>query len=50
MGRNNRRNRQLSGFFHPPEGVRARYLALLDDWFIAELRGEVEALKRRLEL
>jgi hypothetical protein len=43
------RRRHLSGFFHLPEGVQARYLALLDDWFVAEHWAEVEALKRRLE-
>ena len=29
--------------------VQARYLALLEDWFVAEHREEVEALKRRVE-
>jgi len=45
----NCRKRHLSGFFHLPEGVKVRYLALLEDWFIAEHRGEVEALKARLD-
>ena len=49
-GSPNCRRRHLSGFFHLSEGVQARYLALLDDWFVAEHRAEVEALKRRLEL
>jgi GNAT superfamily N-acetyltransferase len=43
------RRRHLSGFFHLPVDVQARYLALLDDWFVAEHRDEVEALKRRVE-
>jgi GNAT superfamily N-acetyltransferase len=43
------RKRHLSGFFHLPDQVQARYLALLDDWFVAEHRDEVEALKRRVE-
>jgi hypothetical protein len=29
--------------------AQARHLALLDDWFVAEHRDEVEALKRRVE-
>ena len=48
-GSPNCRKRHLSGFFHLPEDVKVRYLALLDDWFIAEHRGEVEALKARLD-
>ena len=43
------RKRHLSGFFHLPVGVQARYLALLEDWFVAEHREEVEALKRSIE-
>jgi uncharacterized protein len=43
------RKRILSGFFHLPVEVQARYLALLDDWFVAEHRDEVEALERRVE-
>jgi len=43
------RKRHLSGFFHLPEEVQARYLALLDDWFVGEHQDEVEALKRRAE-
>ena len=43
------RKHHLSGFFHLPEDVQARYLALLEDWFVAEHRDEVEALKRRVE-
>lgn len=43
------RRRHLSGFFHLPVDVQARYLALLEDWFLAEHRDEVEALKRRIE-
>jgi hypothetical protein len=39
------RRRHLSGFFHLPVKVQARYLALLEDWFVAEHRDEVEALK-----
>jgi hypothetical protein len=42
------RKHHLSGFFHLPSDVQARYLALLDDWFIAEHRGEVEALNRKV--
>jgi GNAT superfamily N-acetyltransferase len=41
------RERHLSGFFHLPEDVQARYLALLDEWFIAEHRDKVDDLKRR---
>lgn len=43
------RKRHLSGFFHLPMGVQARYLALLEDWFVAEHRDEVGILKRRIE-
>ena len=43
------RKRHLSGFFHLPVDVQARYLALLEDWFVAEHRDEVEILKRRIE-
>ena len=43
------RRRHLSGFFHLPVDVQARYLALLEDWFVAEHREEVEAMKRRVE-
>jgi GNAT superfamily N-acetyltransferase len=43
------RKRHLSGFFHLPVDVQARYLALLEDWFVAEHRDEVEMLKRRIE-
>ena len=43
------RKRHLSGFFHLPVDVQARYLALLEDWFVAEHREEVEILKRRIE-
>jgi hypothetical protein len=43
------RKRHLSGFFHLPVDVQARYLALLDDWFVAEHRDEVDGLKRRVE-
>ena len=43
------RKRHLSGFFHLPVDVQARYLSLLEDWFVAEHRDEVEALKRRVE-
>ncbi|MDR3619190.1 MAG: SET domain-containing protein-lysine N-methyltransferase [Paludisphaera borealis] len=42
------RKLHLSGFFHLPEAVQFRYLALLDDWFIAENQDEVDALKRRI--
>ncbi len=41
------RERHLSGFFHLPTEVQARYLALLDDWFVNEHGDEVEALKQR---
>ena len=40
------RKHHLSGFFHLPVEIQARYLALLEDWFVAEHREEVEALKR----
>jgi hypothetical protein len=40
------RNHHLSGFFHLPIDVQARYLALLEDWFVAEHRDEVDSLKR----
>jgi hypothetical protein len=43
------RKRHLSGFFHLPVDVQGRYLALLDDWFVAEHRVEVDALKRRID-
>ena len=43
------RRRHLSGFFHLPVEVQARYLALLEDWFVAEHRDEVEALKGTIE-
>lgn len=43
------RKHLLSGFFHLPEEVQARYLTLLDDWFVAEHRDEVNALKSRIE-
>jgi hypothetical protein len=41
------RKHHLSGFFRLPSDIQARYLALLDDWFVAEHRGEVEDLKRK---
>jgi GNAT superfamily N-acetyltransferase len=43
------RRRHRSGFFHLPVDVQARYLALLDDWFVAEHWDEVEILKRRVD-
>jgi uncharacterized protein len=43
------RRHLLSGFFHLPVGVQARYLALLEDWFVAEHRHDVEALKRQVD-
>jgi hypothetical protein len=43
------RKRHFSGFFHLPLDVQARYLALLEDWFVAEYWEEAEALKRRIE-
>jgi GNAT superfamily N-acetyltransferase len=42
------RRRHLSGFFHLPEEVQARYLGLLEDWFVAEHRDEVAILKGRI--
>ena len=39
----------LSGFFYLPVEVQARYLALLEDWFVAEHREEVDALKLWVE-
>jgi uncharacterized protein len=44
------RKLHLSGFFHLPESVQIRYLALLDDWFVAEHQEEVEVLKGRIRL
>jgi hypothetical protein len=35
--------------FYLPVDLQARYLALLEDWFVAEHRHEVDALKRRIE-
>lgn len=46
----NCRKHHLSGFFHLPEGLQVQYLALLDDWFVAEHRGEVAALKGLVDL
>ena len=43
------RKHLLSGFFHLPEEVQARYLALLEDWFVDEHRNEVDTLKSRIE-
>ncbi len=43
------RKRHVSGFFHLPVDVQARYLALLEDWFVGEHREEVKILKRRIE-
>jgi uncharacterized protein len=43
------RKRHFSGFFHLPVDVQARYLALLEDWFIAEYHKEVTILKRQIE-
>ena len=43
------RRRHRSGFFHLPEEVQARYLALLEDWSVAQHREGVEILKRRVE-
>jgi uncharacterized protein len=43
------RNHHLSGFFHLPVDIQARYLALLEEWFVAEHWEEAEALKRRIE-
>ena len=43
------RRRHLSSFFHLTVDVQARYLALLEDWFVAEHREEVEALKRKVD-
>jgi uncharacterized protein len=43
------RRHHLSGFFHLPVDVQARYLALLEDWFVAEHQEEVEALKRKVD-
>ncbi len=43
------RRRHLSGFFHLPVKVQVRYLALLEDWFVAEHQDEVEALKGTIE-
>ena len=44
------RKRLLSGFFHLPVDIQARYLALLDDWFVAEHRDEVDRLKRWIDV
>lgn len=42
------RRQHFSGFFHLPDQIQSHYLALLDDWFVAEHRDEVEILKRRV--
>ena len=34
-----------SGFFHLPLDLQLEYLPLLDDWFVEENRGRVEALR-----
>ncbi|APW63340.1 hypothetical protein BSF38_04904 [Paludisphaera borealis] len=44
------RKLHLSGFFHVFQAVRYRYLALLDDWSIAENQDEVDALKRQIRI
>jgi GNAT superfamily N-acetyltransferase len=43
------RRQHLSGFFHLPLYLQSRYLALLEGWFVAEHRDEVEILKRQNE-
>ena len=43
------RRHHLSGFFQLPVDVQARYLALLEDWFVAEHREEVGPLKLKIE-
>jgi uncharacterized protein len=43
------RKRHLSGFFYLPVDVHARYLALLEDWFVVEHQDDVEILKRRID-
>jgi SET domain-containing protein len=43
------RRHHLSGFFHLPLQVQARYLALLEEWFVDQHRDEVGALKRRVQ-
>ncbi len=43
------RRHHLSGFFHLPMDIKARYLALLEDWFVAEHPDEVAALKRNIQ-
>jgi uncharacterized protein len=43
------RRRHRSGFFHLPLEVQARYLALLEDWFVAEHFTLVSDLKQKLD-
>jgi hypothetical protein len=43
------RKRHLSGFFHLPMDAQIRYLAQLEEWFIAEHPSEVDALKKKME-
>jgi hypothetical protein len=43
------RRHHRSGFFHLPLEVQARYLALLEDWFVAEHLALVSDLKRKIE-
>ena len=43
------RRRHRSGFFHLPLEVQARYLALLENWFVAEHLTLVSDLKQKLD-
>jgi hypothetical protein len=43
------RRRHYSGFFHLPDDVQARYLALLEDWFVAEHAQSIAELLGRIE-
>lgn len=38
------------GLFHLPNTVRIRYLALLDDWFIADQSDKLRLLMEDMEL
>ncbi|MBY0374618.1 MAG: hypothetical protein K2Q23_11530, partial [Bryobacteraceae bacterium] len=40
------RGRIHSDFFHLPHSLQLEYLPLLDDWYVRENAGRVEALRR----
>ena len=43
------RKRHLSGFFHLPLHVQARYLGLLEPWYLEEHQAEIDRLKKEVE-